>query len=234
MDRSALIGLRFNSREMKPGLIILLPALLVALSKHLGSMEFALHSFPFLTRFGQVMYMFMGIFLLFGIIPLLIVRVLFRESPREYGLRVGDWKAGLLMTGILFPVIAICLLLPASHTAEIRAVYPFDSEALHSAGAYARLQLLRNIFFYTAWEFLFRGFLLFGLRRYVGDWLAISIQTVPSCLWHIGMATGEVLSSIAGGILFGIMALRTNSILWPLLLHILMGMSLDLFIAFTS
>jgi membrane protease YdiL (CAAX protease family) len=92
------------------------------------------------------------------------------------------------------------------------------------------LEAPRGALFYTAWEFFYRGFMLFGLRRYVGDWLAICIQTIPQCLWHIGMPTGEILSSIAGGILFGIMALRTRSILWPMLLHFSIGVFLDLFI----
>lgn len=64
----------------------------------------------------------------------------------------------------------------------------------------------------------------------MGPWLAILVQTIPSCLWHIGVPTGELLSAIAGGILFGVMAIRTNSIVWPFIMHCLIGIVLDLFI----
>ncbi len=112
----------------------------------------------------------------------------------------------------------------------MRAFYPFDARALHSAAAYLRLEAARGALFYPAWEFFFRGFLLFGLRRSVGNGMAVCIQTIPSCLWHIGLPTGEILGAAVGGILLGILALRTRSILWPFLLHLLIGAGLDLMI----
>lgn len=95
------------------------------------------------------------------------------------------------------------------------------------------VELLRGLLFYTAWEFFFRGFLLFGLQKDFGIWAAICIQTIPSCLWHIGLPTGEIFASIAAGILFGILAVRTRSILWAFLLHLLIGVGTDLFIVMT-
>ena len=48
-------------------------------------------------------------FILYLIIPLIIILLLFRENPKEYGFSLGDWKAGLLLTfiGILLmaPII---------------------------------------------------------------------------------------------------------------------------------
>jgi hypothetical protein len=47
--------------------------------------------------------------ILYLLIPLLIILFLFRESPKEFGFSLGDWKAGLVITaiGILFmaPII---------------------------------------------------------------------------------------------------------------------------------
>jgi len=47
--------------------------------------------------------------ILYLFIPLVIILFIFRENPREYGLTLGDWKAGLIitLTGILLmaPVI---------------------------------------------------------------------------------------------------------------------------------
>jgi len=220
--------------EWKPTLILLSTALLLTVHRYFGSMEFARSVFSAASSFDVTAYMFAAAFILLGAIPAAVVRFGFRHSLREYGLQWGNWRLGLTATAVLFPVLAGALLYPGSQTAEMRSVYPFDANAGSSLSAFLRFEAVRAILFYTAWEFFFRGFMLFGLRKYVGDWMAICIQTLPSCLWHIGMPTGEIFSSIAGGVLFGMMAVRTCSILWPLLLHILIGVALDYFIVMTS
>ena len=46
---------------------------------------------------------------LYLVVPLVVILVIFRENPKEYGFGLGDWKAGLVITaiGVLFmaPVI---------------------------------------------------------------------------------------------------------------------------------
>jgi membrane protease YdiL (CAAX protease family) len=210
--------------------LLILAALIPALHRGFGSIEFARRTFPSVSAFGSAAYMFIAAFVLMGIIPLVIIRCVFREDLRDYGMGVGDWRKGLPATAALLILISVVLLLPSSQTGEIRSFYPFDKNAADSIVSFFRFEALRVLFFYTAWEFFFRGFLLFGLRRAFGDWEAILIQTIPSCLWHIGMPTGEILGSIAGGILFGVLALRTRSILWVFLLHSIIGVVLDVFI----
>jgi membrane protease YdiL (CAAX protease family) len=226
LDLRSLVG-RDTAR---PTVILIASALMPALHRYFGSLEAARRFFPGCDGLTASFFMFSTAFVLFGVIPLLVVIRIFDEDPRDFGLQIGDWRTGLRLNGILIPLIAVALLYPASLNAEIRSMYPFAPEAGRSAGGFFMLQAPRGVLFYTAWEFFYRGFMLFGLRRYVGDWLAICIQTIPQCLWHIGMPTGEILLSIAGGILFGIMALRTRSILWPMLLHFSIGVFLDLFI----
>lgn len=219
-----------RSNEMKPSVILIVSVILLSVQRNFGSVEFAQTAFKPSGGLLAPLYMFSTAFVLLGLVPLALIVFAFRDDPRTYGLRIGDWKAGMQTTGLLFPIIAIALLYPASLTGEMRNFYPFAREAGDSASDFLLLEIPRGVLFYTAWEFFFRGFMLFGLRPYVGDWLAICIQTIPSCLWHIGMPTGELLSSIAGGVLFGVMAIRTNSILWPFCLHYLIGIGLDLLI----
>src|SRR5207244_2827029 len=48
-------------------------------------------------------------FILEGAIPFAVVTLLFRDDPRRYGLRLGDWRAGLALAGVgtavLLPVV---------------------------------------------------------------------------------------------------------------------------------
>jgi uncharacterized protein len=165
--------------------------------------------------------------LLFGLLPALVIRFFWRDSLADYGLRIGDWKFGLRSVAILLPLISLLFLLPAASMEDMRATYPVDRAAGDSLSRFLVHTGGRILLFYTAWEFLFRGFLLFGLRRITGDAVAICVQTIPSALWHINYPAGELYMSIAAGLLFGWLALRTRSILWPLLLHAGIGVVTD-------
>jgi membrane protease YdiL (CAAX protease family) len=213
--------------EFKPSVILLSAALLPTLHRYLGSLDFARYQMNLSSEREAILFIFIVAFFLFGFIPFLIIRFIFKDSLSAYGMQLGDWKLGLRLITPLIIIICCILLLPASQTSEMRNFYPLN-RSIHSLSfEFFELQLCRGLFFYTAWEFFYRGFMLFGLRRVVGEWKAICIQTIPQCLWHIGMPSGEILASILGGILFGYLALRTNSIVWPFVLHFLIGAILD-------
>lgn len=215
---------------LKPTIILISATIITAAHRCFGSMEFALEVFGCGRCLTATFFVFGTAFLLMGIVPLMITHGLFKEHIRSYGICVGKWKEGGVIVLTLLPVIAALLLYPASRTLEIQSYYPLAREGFDSMENFLLLQFSRGVLFYTAWEFFFRGFMLFGLRKYVGDWMAICIQMIPQCLWHIGLPTGELFSSIASGILFGLMAIRTGSILWPFLLHYAIGVSLDILI----
>jgi membrane protease YdiL (CAAX protease family) len=219
-----------RTADLKPTAIIISAALLCSVHRYFGSIESAPRIFGPVTGLSASTFMFASAFVLLGVIPFALITWAFHERARDYGLKIGNARLGGTLTAILLPVITLALLYPASHTAEMRSFYPFAPEARVSLQNFLILEVSRGLFFYTAWEFFFRGFMLFGLRPYVGDWMAVLIQVIPQCLWHIGMPTGEIMSSIAGGILFGVIALRTRSILWPLLLHYGIGVGLDVLI----
>jgi uncharacterized protein len=232
MNRSSSLSYSWvlQSEDLKPGMILLLSALILTIHRYFGSIEFAIETFTGISEYNAAIFMFLSAFILLGLIPFIIIKFIFRESLKEYGLCMGDMKSGFYSILIIFPLIAGLLLYPASNTSEMINYYPLDKEAGSSAFSFIRFEFFRILLFYASWEFFFRGFILFGLRKYVGNWLAICIQVIPSCLWHIGMPSGEIFSSIMGGVLFGVIAIRTNSILYPLILHMLIGITLDFFI----
>lgn len=218
----------YDSIEMRPTVILLGSLTLVAVHRYFGKVEFAKRVFPSISGSAAADYEIATAFVLFALIPLTLV-LLFRESGRDYGLRLGDWKFGIIAVAILFPLIAGSLYLD-SKTAAMQAAYPIDKAATQSIQAFLRLEI-PCLLFLMAWEFIFRGFMLFGLRSRVGVWLAICIQTIPSSLWHIGLPVKVTLAAIPAGIMFGLLAIRTNSLIWPILLHYLIWVGLDLFVA---
>ncbi len=145
--------------------------------------------------------------LLFLILPLLIVLVVFRENPAEYGFRLGHWRLGLVLT-LAAILISVPIIWITGHASAMQAYYASQLSGLPW-----------NTFFdLFGWEFFFRGFILFAYaRRYGTD--ALWLQAVPFALAHIGKPEIETLSTIFGGFAFGWIAYRTRSFLYPFLIH---------------
>ncbi len=147
---------------------------------------------------------------LYLIIPLLIIVLIFRDKPSKYGFSFGNWREGLLWTIGAIVVIAPLLYLSARTPAMIQ--YYTSSE--RSVGHVISI----SAFDLFSWEFLFRGFILFGLARVAGP-NAVLLQAVPFALAHVGKPELETMSTIFGGAGFGFVAWRTRSFVYPWLIH---------------
>ena len=146
--------------------------------------------------------------ILYLVIPLLIIIVFFRENPKEFGFSLGDWKLGLIMVliGILFMAPIIYYL--GSGDESMRQYYQAQLTGIPWT---TFLDLI-------GWEFLFRGWILFGYARKFGP-ESLWLQAVPFALMHNGKPEVETLSTIFGGFAFGWVAYRTKSFLYPFLIH---------------
>ncbi len=148
---------------------------------------------------------------LFGLVPLLVVLVGFRESPERYGLTLGDWRwgIGLLVAGlaIMTPIIAFFSTFP-----EFVTYYRGVGGSLGEVA-------LRNLTELVPAEFLLRGFVLFALLRRIGP-IAIVVVQVPFVLTHVGKPDIELWSTFLGGSIFAWLDWRTRSILWSALGHV--------------
>ena len=150
--------------------------------------------------------------ILYLVIPLLVIVLLFRESPKDYGFTLGDWKAGLLITGIGILLMAPVIYYLGQGDASMQAYYQ----------PYTRGLPWTTFLDLIGWEFLFRGWILFGYARKFGA-EALWLQAVPFALAHISKPEIETLSTIFGGFAFGWVAYRTKSFLYPFLIHWFIG-----------
>lgn len=174
------------------------------------------------------MYEYFMAFILLFIIPLVFIKYVFKDNLKNYGLGFGDLKFGLKFTAIAV-VILVPFLLAGTFMPNMQSTYP---EARSVIGK-LKLLLLIELFYmlyYIGWEFFFRGYVLFGLREKLGDLAAILIQTIPSCLMHIGKPGVEIFGSILAGIAFGYLAIRTRSMFYPFIIHLFIGVFTDLVI----
>ena len=148
---------------------------------------------------------------LFFAVPLLIVLAGFRDRPRRYGLQLGDWRWGLGLA-IVGCVVMTPIVLALSGAPDFRAYYAPSAEPLPSL-------LFTNVLDLATTEFLFRGFLMLTLARLFGP-IALVVALFPFTFTHLTKPEAELLSTFAGGAVYGWLTWRTGSILWGAFAHV--------------
>jgi len=149
-------------------------------------------------------------FVLFFLVPLLVVVLGFRERPSRYGLRMGEWRIGLPLA-----VLGCALMTPIAlwfaTQPDARAYYGPSWSSLPDVLATNAVDLFSA-------EFLFRGFLMLTLVRAIGP-IGVLVATVPFVFTHLTKPELELISTLIGGMLYGWLAWRTSSIVWGALAH---------------
>ena len=147
---------------------------------------------------------------LFGLVPLAVIVLGFRDRPSRYGARIGDWRAGLILA-VVGCVVMTPIVVWFAGLADARAFYGPSAMGAPQLVATYLVDL-------TATEFLFRGFLMFALVRVIGPF-GVLVATMPFVFAHLGKPDLELLSTLAGGLVYGWLAWRTGSIVWGALGH---------------
>ncbi len=169
--------------------------------------------------------------LLLGVIPVLAARRLTGLGLADLGLGLGRWRRGLAWLGVGIP-LAVAAGRIAALSPGIRAVYPLDPAVSAEPHAFARYALLQLPYF-ASWEVLFRGVLLFGLRRPLGSRAANLLQTALSVTAHFGRAFNETAAAVPAGLVFGRIDLDVGSVWYLAVVHWIVGVSMDWFILTT-
>jgi len=148
--------------------------------------------------------------ILYGVVPLLVVVLVFRERPARYGVSLGDWRAGATLAVVGCLVMTPIVIWFAAQADVVGYYAP-------SAGSLADVALTNALDLFSA-EFLLRGFLMFALIRAIGP-IGVLVATLPFVFSHLTKPELELLSTLGGGMLYGWLAWRTGSILWGAAAH---------------
>jgi len=229
-------GITFEKRDIHVYVMLLSAPVLLTIYRYHGYPEAFFHYFPdfrslatgdIIARYWQ----FIVFFVLMFILPALYVKVGMKKSLYDFGWGLGDIKYGAKWL-ISIPLLVVPMIFIASKMPEIRIEYPLAKSLLNNQGSLLVYETAYVLFYYVAWEFFFRGFLLFGLKNRFGAVNAILIETISSCLVHIDKPEGEIIGSIFIGILFGMIALRSKSIWYVFLIHASIGVLTGIFIIY--
>jgi len=222
-----------NGHELKRALIILFTGMaFLVLYRILSSEDLLTAYFPDFADdkdLSNVIYYFFFSALFMMMIPVFLLKTVLKENLTKFGLRAGNVKRGLKLVLLFLPVIVAFFIYPASKMDVFRQVYPLYSGAGSDVLIFSVYALLYAVYYFS-YEFFYRGFLLFGLEKWMGVTGTILFQVFISTLMHAGKPYPEIVSCIPAGILFGILAYKTGSFLYVFFMHWFIGVMLDLFI----
>jgi membrane protease YdiL (CAAX protease family) len=155
-------------------------------------------------------------FVFYFLMPLGIIIFILREDPRDFGLRLGNWRKGVLFSLLGIALMGVVIVGLAQVT-EFQQYYGLAAFREPDSRGLVELALRMGVYMFS-WEFMFRGFLLFGLKDRLGP-LAIWIQAIPFAIMHLGKPELETLSTIFGGAAFGYVDLESRSVVPSALIH---------------
>ncbi len=198
--------------------------------------------FPDLAWRDQLVSFVLG-FMLLVVIPCCIIKFGFRQRLSEYGL---GWPKEKTRLGLRALLVTFAIALPffwlGTRNPPMQEEYPLFREAITTWGSFIIYELIYLLFFITI-EFIFRGYLLFGLYGakdaeaptgvggekgpLVFGLYAVLIQMLAYTMWHIYKPWPEYAGAIFWGVAVAAVALRVRSI-WPIIVsHWLLNVFLD-------
>ena len=158
-------------------------------------------------------------------IPLIAILVFLRRETADFGMTAGDLRHGLLCALILYLLFVPVLIIVAPQGAfqDYYLRQYRNSGAITWNGKFSYTGLVFHqatlCFYMFAWEWYFRGFLLFGLKRLMPVVWAALFQAAAFALLHYNKPTIEVISSFFGALLLAVVAIRFRSFLPCWLIH---------------
>lgn len=150
-----------------------------------------------------------------------------KEPALASGWGLGNWRLGGAACGV-FALLALALSAYASRRPEFQNAYPLCVAARRSPGLLFAYDVSFFLYF-VAWESFFRGYLTLGLEKTFGAWAAF-VQMLPFVVIHFDKPFLEALSSVLGGVLLGLLALRTRSFWYGVFIHSALAIGMDLMV----
>lgn len=141
----------------------------------------------------------------YGVFPIFVILVILRQNPLEFGLGWGSARTWWPYV-VVVCAIAAAILYASSYSTSLRDYYLKEDFSLLT-------YFWTNFLSLGAQEFMYRGFLLLGLKDRFKEG-AILIQMIPFVLVHLGKPELETISTVFTGIIFGFIAYRGKSF-WP-------------------
>jgi len=231
IQKKTLTRQNANTRiEQLHGTVILGYAVLaLVVLEYFGRADFFHSQFPVIARehFGlfPLLWWAAWTIILFLIIPVFIVKVVFKKRLVDFGLNLNIKRKYYLIYLGMF-LIVLPFVIYASTRTDFRAIYPFFRGAFASPLSDIILWEVAYLSTFVALEFFFRGFMVLGLEKNFGK-LAIWVAMIPYVMLHFHKPPLEAFGAIFAGLILGEVSQRTRSILGGIFVHVGVAATMD-------
>lgn len=161
-------------------------------------------------------------------VPLLIIKKLFKEDIEDFGWKLpGNKKEAVVVTAISI-ILLIPFLIYFSSQPSFQSYYQAGETTILN---FILVNILFSSIYYASEEFLFRGFLFFGLYENIGKH-SFWVTSLVFSLLHFSKPGLEVPFSFLAGLLLCYLSYRTRSFIPAFVVHFLISIFLNDLIIF--
>lgn len=222
-------------RQIQPIVVLLSVSLIMSVLWYFGRQGFFRRElagvFPSsgLSPLYPFMYLAACSVVLRFLLPMAIVLLVFRKSPRDFGfLRRTRNGGGWVYVALYLAMVPLVLL--AARMDSFQAQYPRCGAIIDGTsiplGGFLAYQLCYLLVFISG-EAFWRGYVLFGLKPHFGI-SAIFVMVIPYTMQHFGKPFPETLGAVVTGTVLGWLALRRGDFWAGALLHYAVALTMDL------
>jgi len=159
------------------------------------------------------------------VLPAAALGLFFANDLSDLGLGLGNWRLATVIAALYLPLVAVGTWV-LSDGAAFQRQYPHHTPAARNWNVFLLYEAL-FLFYWLGWEYLWRGFVLFGTAPTLGLY-AIFVQALPFAALHVSKPWPEALLSVVGGVFLGALVWRCRSFWVAVPIHAAQMMLLDL------
>lgn len=167
-----------------------------------------------------------GVFFL-GIVPIITVFVAFDKELSFYGISSDNLLLSTYWILGLSPLMVLMNYLNCKK-ADNLAMYP-QIRVNNWSGKLVFNSAITWIAYLLAYEFLFRGYLLFVTLDYLGVWPAIAINASIYALVHVYKGIKEAYGAIPLGVVLCLITIQTGNIWVAFFVHVVLALTNEWF-----
>jgi len=161
---------------------------------------------------------------LFFAVPAFISALILKIPLKELGFSWGEPKKWLRDVLLLY-FIMLPLIWFASRQPDFKLTYPYFRLARQGWPMLILAEAIQLVFMFC-WEFMSRGYILFGFYRKIG-YAAVAVSVMPFVLLHINKPELEAYGSAIAALALAVVAIRSKSFYPAVILHFAVAATLD-------
>lgn len=160
--------------------------------------------------------------------PILLIKKVFKKKIKNFGWRLPENKKEAVILTLLSFFLTVPFLIYFSYQPSFQSFYQIGESSLLS---FLIFNVLLASVYYLSEEFLFRGFLFFGLYKKIGKH-SFWVVSVLFALLHFSKPGLEIPFAFFVGLMLCYLSYKTKSFLPAFVVHLLISIFLNYLIIF--